>query len=316
MASATAVFSTAYTFIDSRLDAFLHIHLSNVISLVTGPLRVALVLYIVLYGIAVVRGAIAEPMIDFVVRSIKLCIVLALATTAAYTTNITDPLFQELPNALARAISGSDVSNVGGSFDQFFAYGAVLADKIAKYSTTFDVLAYIISCVVFIVTAIAAALGFGVIVVAKLALALLVALGPIFIACSIFEGSRRFFFGWLAQAVNYIVLFALMITVFELVLALMKSEWPNIDGETNLKVAGMVFSALCLLGAIFFLQVPGIAAGIAGGASTGVADFFAAGNFALNRPRRALSTAAPRSSGASNGGRPSGGSIKPSGARA
>lgn len=314
MADATAIFSTAYTFIDSRLDAFLHDHLSSVISIVVGPLRIALVLYIVLYGIAIVRGAIAEPMMDFVVRSIKLCMIFTLATTVAYTSNITDPLFQGLPNTLAKAISGSDVSNVGDSFDQFFAYGAVLADKIAKSATGFDVLAYIISCVVFVVTAIAAALGFGVVMVAKLALALLVALGPIFIACSLFESSRRYFYGWLSQGVNYIVLFALMLTVFELVLALMKTEWPNIDGEANLKVAGMVFSALCLLGAIFFLQVPGIAAGIAGGASTGVADFFAAAALARrsarsNSRRTRIPVSMPRPG-------TSGGSIKPTGASA
>ena len=314
MADSTAIFSTAYAFIDGKLDVFLGDRLSNVIAQVAGPLRLALVLYIVLYGIAVVRGAIAEPMMDFAVRSIKLCIILALATTAAYSSNVTDPLFHGLPNTLAKAISGSDVSNVGGSFDQFFAYGAVLADKIAKSATPIDVLSYIIACVVFVVTAAAAALGFGVVVVAKVALALIIALGPIFIACSLFEASRRFFFGWLSQAVNYVVLFALMITIFQLVLALMKSEWPNIDGEANLKVAGMVFSALCLLGAIFFLQVPGIAAGIAGGASTGVADFFAA----LAIARRGARFGGRSSSATGGSPRPtaSGGSIRPTGARA
>jgi type IV secretion system protein VirB6 len=314
MADSTAIFSTAYTFIDSKLTLFLHDHLANVISLVVAPLRVALVLYIVLYGIAVVRGAIAEPMMDFVVRSIKLCIIFALATTVAYTNNITDPLFSGLPNTLAKAISGSDVTNVGSSFDQFFAYGAVLADKVAKAATPFDVLSYIISCVTFVVTALAAALGFGVVVVAKLALALLVALGPIFIACSLFESSRRYFYGWLSQAVNYVVLFALMLTVFELVLALMKTEWPNIDAEPNLKVAGMVFSALCLLGAIFFLQVPGIAAGIAGGASTGVADFFAAAALA-RRSARSKSQRGPIAIPMPRSGS-GGGSIKPTGAQA
>ena len=34
-----------------------------------------------------------------------------------------------------------------------------------------------------------------------------------------------------------------------------------------------ILIALCLLGAIFFLQTPAIAAGIAGGASAGLADF-------------------------------------------
>ena len=72
----------------------------------------------------------------------------------------------------------------------------------------------------FIIGALAAALGFGVVLVAKLALALLVTLGPIFIACALFDATRRFFFGWLSQAVNYLVLFALIIVIFQLVLSL------------------------------------------------------------------------------------------------
>lgn len=311
MADATAIFSTAHTFIDERLGVFLNERLSQLLTEVAPPLRLAVVLYIVLYGIAVIRGAIAEPILDFAIRSLKLCIIVTLATTVAYTENVTAPLFQHLPNALAKAISGSDATNVGSSFDQFFAYGATLASKISNTATPVDVLSYIIACVVFVVTAVASALGFGVVTVSKVALALLVSLGPIFIACSLFDATRRFFFGWLSQSVNYVILFALMITVFQLALALMKAEWPVIDGETNLKIAGMVFSALCLLSAIFFLQVPNIAAGIAGGASTGVADFFAAMALAKRSAQLKTSSKAVLPSTAA---RPSGGAIRPVGA--
>lgn len=313
MAAGPTIFTTAYTYIDGKLDVFLHDRLSGVINVVAGPLRIALVLYIVLYGIAVVRGAISEPMIDFATRSIKLCFIYALATTVAYSSNISDPLFHGLPNTLARAISGADVPNIGGSFDQFFSYGGTLSEKLIK-SAGVNVAAYIIGGIVFVLTAVAAALGFGVVVVAKVALALIVALGPIFIGCSLFESSRRFFFGWLSQAVNYVVLFALMITMFQLVLDFVRAQWPTIDSMANLEAAGMVFSALCLLGAIFFLQVPAIAAGIAGGASTGVADFFAAANFVANRPRRATPVAARPA----NSPEPTraGGSIRPTGAGA
>lgn len=312
MAGST-IFTTAYSFIDGKLDSTLDSGLSNVIAQVEGPLRVALALYIILYGIAVLRGAIAEPMIDFAIRGIKLCIIFALATTVAYSSNVKDLLFTGLPNALAKAISGSDVANVGGSFDQFFSYGAALSEKITK-SAGIDVGAYIIGGIVFVVTLLAAAFGFVILTIAKVALALLLALGPIFIACALFESSRRYFFGWLSQCVNYIVLFALMITVFELILGLMKQLWPSIDGQANSEIAGMTFSGICALAAIFFLQVPNIAAGIAGSASTGVADFIATANFLARRPRAAA--AAGGKSAAAGGARSGGGSIKPSGAQA
>jgi type IV secretion system protein VirB6 len=104
-----------------------------------------------------------------------------------------------------------------------------------------------------------------------------VAIGPIFIACLVFEASRSFFFGWLRQGVNYLILFALIITIFEMILSLVADQWGNITGQSDAEMGGMLFTALCVLGAIFFLQTPNIAAGIAGGAAAGIGDFYNAG---------------------------------------
>ena len=55
-------------------------------------------------------------------------------------------------------------------------------------------------------------------------------------------------------------------------LSLVRDQWGSIQGSDPM-IGGLIFIALCLLGAIFFLQTPAIAAGIAGGASAGLADF-------------------------------------------
>ena len=305
-----AIFQPAYKFIDAKLDVFLSQRASSVIAEVSGPLRVALVLYVLLYGFAILRGSISEPVMDFVVRSIKLAFIYMLATTVAYSTYVTDPLFHVLPDTLARAIGGGGVPDVGAAFDQFFSRAAYLAEKIAKEASPVDFGPWILAAVVYIIGALAAALGFGVVLIAKVALALLVALGPIFIACALFESSRRFFFGWLSQAVNYLVLFALIITIFQLILSLVDQQWGQIDGQDPM-AGGLLFIALCLLGAIFFLQTPAIAAGIAGGASAGLADFANAASLS-GTPR----SGAPQGPQEAQRSAPrGGGSIRPAGAR-
>jgi type IV secretion system protein VirB6 len=305
------IFEPAYQFVDGKLDTFLNERAASVIAAVSGPLRAALVLYVLLYGFAILRGAIQEPIMDFAVRSLKLGFIYMLATTVAYSSYVTTPLFHTLPDTLTQAISGAGVPNVGAAFDQFFARAAYLAQKISHEASPVNLGPWIISGVVYVVGALAAALGFGVVLLAKVALALLIALGPIFIACALFDASRRFFFGWLSQAVNYVVLFALIITVFQLVLSLVAQQWGEIDGLDPI-AAGALFIALCLLGAIFFLQTPAIAAGIAGGASAGLADFANAAS--LGRGPRGGSPQAPQESqrSAPHGG----GSIRPAGGRA
>jgi len=98
-----------------------------------------------------------------------------------------------------------------------------------------------------------------------------------------------------------------MITIFQLVLALVRDQWSAIEGHDPM-VGGLIFIALCLLGAIFFLQTPAIAAGVAGGASAGLADFANAAALGSGRSGRA--------SGPVEAGRApprGGGSIRPQG---
>ncbi|WP_374346531.1 type IV secretion system protein [Phenylobacterium sp.] len=311
MGSDFHIFQPAYAYADSKLDAFLNVRASAVMAEVSGPLRVALVLYVLLYGIAILRGSISEPILDFAVRSLKLALIYMLATTAAYSTFVTDPLFHGLPDTLARAIGGGAVPDVGAAFDQFLSRAGYLAAKIAADANLTNLGPWVLSAAVYLVGALTAAIGFGVVMVAKVALALLIALGPIFVACALFEATRRYFFGWLSQALNYVILFALILTVFQLVLDLIANQWSEIDGASGL-ASGLAFIALCLLGAIFFLQTPAIAAGIAGGASVGLADFANAAS--LRSGGRSGGAQAPQE--AQRSPPKGGGSIRPAGGRA
>ncbi|MDP2011544.1 MAG: type IV secretion system protein [Phenylobacterium sp.] len=266
------IFQQTYQFVDAKLDTFLDDRAGAMIAEISGPLRAALVLYVLLYGFAILRGAISEPVLDFAVRSIKLSLIFLLASTPAYSSFVGDALLHGLPDSLARAVSGAAAPDVGAAFDAFFSRAAYLAEKIAEEANFQNPLPWLLSACVFVIGALAAAMGFGVVMIAKVALAMLVSLGPIFIACALFDASRRFFFGWLAQAVNYVVLFGLIIVIFQLVLSLVDQQWGQIDGQDPI-AGGLIFIALCCLGMIFFLQTPAIAAGIAGGASVGLSDF-------------------------------------------
>ncbi|MES3026294.1 MAG: type IV secretion system protein [Pseudomonadota bacterium] len=298
-----AIFAPAYVFIDGRLSAFVDQQQASVTAVVSGPLRAALVLYIVLYGFAILRGAISEPVIDFAIRAMKLIFIYALATTSAYGDFVTTPIFQTLPNELAQAVGGPSAATVGDAFDELVNKAGHLATRAAEKGTIFDPGPWVVAAVVFVVGALTSALGFGVVMVAKIALALLVAIGPIFIACALFDASRRFFFGWLSQGVNYLTLFALVLTLVQLVLDLFRSQWSSI-GALDPLGAGLVFVALCILAGFFFLQMPVLAAGVAGGASAGLADFGrAVGSLGHGSQRDSAVRSAPRPTTAGAGAR-------------
>lgn len=295
MAAPFAVFAPAYAFVEDRLEVFLHERLTSVISEIGPAVRGAVALYIILYGFAILRGAVAEPLSDFTLRGVKLVILSLLASTVAYQDYVTEPLFRILPETIARALSGPETASVGGAFDDFFARAAFLAEAVAEQGSLTNITPYLMGAAVYGAGAAAAGLGFGIVLLAKVALALLIALGPIFVACALFAATRRFFFGWLSQAVNYIILFGLILAILQLILALVADQWPTLEGADPM-VGAAGFVALCLLAIIFFIQTPAIAAGIAGGAATGLSDFATLGGLGA-APRLTLPRLAPLARG-------------------
>lgn len=268
-----AIFSTAYEFIDGRLAEVLGERTASVLGAVAPIANTAVLLYFILFGWAVIQGKIDEPIMDFIARSVKLVFVVQIGTTSLYNQYVTGPLFTTIPNWLAGMVSGGAVTDAGTPFDEFFAAGLLNAEKIAASSSGFmDFGPLIVAACVAVVAGLSAAIGFAIFMIAKIALAVLVALGPLFIACLIFEPTRRFFYGWLSQAVNYLLLFCIIIIMHEMVVNLVfQNGTGSATGDPMLD--GYIFMALAFLGTVFFLQAPSMAAGIAGGASAGIQDF-------------------------------------------
>jgi type IV secretion system protein VirB6 len=124
------------------------------------------------------------------------------------------------------------------------------------------------------------------------ALAIVLGLGPIFIALLLFDSTKRFFEGWMGQALNYMFVFALVASAVNIMFAL----WmPALNYALANNSEG--FSALLpmlLMGGVAFvvlMQVPAIAFGLAGGVQ--IATLGAVG-WAADKAKGALGAARPQ----------------------
>ena len=276
---ATGLFTTLYTNIDGKLDLFLNERLNNVIEVVRGPLALGLVIYIALFGYMVMRGIVSEPWGELVYRMVKLCLLYLAATTLAYSEWVTQPLFHSMPDTISQALAGKTITSVGGAFDDYYAQSDVIVARIETEAATYSdlnpykLVLYILSIALKALAGLSAAVGFAITVFAKVALALVIALGPIFIALSLFETTRRMFHGWLSQAFNYIVLMAVIIAITALITDLGAAATTASEGVGDAALGAVMFAIYIFLGTIFFFQAPAIATGIAGGAAAGVGAF-------------------------------------------
>ena len=163
-----------------------------------------------------------------------------------------------------------------------------------------------------------ASIGFCIVVFAKLAVSICVALAPLALACLLFNSSRWLFDGWLKQTANYILLMVIMAIMTKFITGLQEAAMDGIlgsigDGSSfvtlentyialnagTMIVATLACCAIYIVGSVFFFQSPSIAAGIAGGASSGGHGFLMTGaNMMTNRLMfRRATQAAGRGSG-------------------
>lgn len=271
---------------------------SGMIGWISGPLRVGVTIYIILLGIAILRGAVEYPFREFVYRSIKLA-ALVFAVTTLYGASVGLLTMNGLPSEVANAVGAQNVSGLGGFFDGILktaaraianiddivrAHTEAQGKNLAGIPNNWDeiIASKIIEIIIMLAALLASALGFAICAFALFALALLAAVGPLFVAAVLFDATRPFFFQWLGSIVNYVVLvaFALLVTVF-----ISNAADTFIDAITlndSLILASVKALGFYALGFFFFLQIPSMAAGLGGGGASLATQFAnaATGNIA------------------------------------
>ncbi|XFF02360.1 type IV secretion system protein VirB6 (plasmid) [Bradyrhizobium guangxiense] len=72
-------------------------------------------LYVILYGFAVMRGAISEPIMEFAWRAMRIVVVVLLATnSSAFQQYVTGLFFDSLPKEIGNALAGSGLNTSSG----------------------------------------------------------------------------------------------------------------------------------------------------------------------------------------------------------
>ena len=135
------------------------------------------------------------------------------------------------------------------------------------------------------------------IALSSIALAVLLALGPLFVSLLLFEGTRRLFEAWLAQLANYALITILTVLTAALLLQAVESFAAQTAGRgiaiTTVDALNMVLIAMLVF--LLMRQVMPIAAALAGGvalSSFGTVSRLV--NFGLHQGTRATVGAATR----------------------
>jgi len=262
-------FATFSAWLDSQLTSYI----GNNTARLSAALEPALVtlgtVYVMFWGYMQLTGKIEEPFLTGLRRIILLVVVLGGALQLWLYNAVIVDTFYNAPAQLAAAVAGA--ASPISTLDVVWQAGGTVASQLWDRGGVFngDFGFYIAGVLVWIVMGLVCCYAMFLIALSKIALAVLLALGPLFISFRLFEGTRRLFDAWLMQLANYGFITVLTVLLGALLLGLIQSYATQTAARgaalATVDALDMLLAAVIVL--LVLRQIMPIAASLAGGGS-------------------------------------------------
>jgi type IV secretion system protein VirB6 len=262
---------------------------------------VGLTLQFIIYAFALMHGEAGMTVTEFFKKSIMVVIIsLFFGAGGLYQNDIAKAMIALPDDVTTLALGTGDVAEDVDKLQQESseAANAMLgASKQPWYNfmpSTREILVSLLATLISFSSAVVGSIIMVVVVVCKVGMSLVVAVGPIFIAATLFEPTKQLFNSWVSQALNFVFLALLAGLVFGLLLQMNIQLLRMIAIETESGITDVLslFGAQILVGLasiVIMIMLPGLAAGLSNGfgARLGIGSA-AHGAFSLLRIRSLL----------------------------
>lgn len=271
--SGNSTFFTDMTqFVTTNMGTNLFESAGNLISNIAPLFSALFGIYLLLVMLSYWQGGgLDEMFVDFVKRTIMCCVLVALAFSASHYHELANIIYV-LPDDLAKAFGSVEYS--GGALDKIVDDVNQVTDELAlqrsnlsivDVGTRLDYSIVIYSIEIFM--GILLTVGFAFYILAKVSLALVLMIGPLFIGFGLFPATRQYAMNWVGQCLNYVFTIVLFSILGSMMLAFIK-DYVDIMGADNI-MSAMSLSIILLFVTIVFIVVcwfiPQIASALTGG---------------------------------------------------
>lgn len=258
-------FGTFWTWLNGELASYIGDNTARVASILEPAVVTLGTVYIMLWGYLQLTGRIEEPLTAGVKRIVALAVIFGIGLHLwLYNTLLVDT-FYKAPTEFAAAVVGA--SDPVQTLDAIWNAGGAVADQLFRDSGLTHLGFMLAGIVVWLLVGLLCVYTMFLLALSSVALSVLLALGPLFIALLLFDATRRFFEAWLAQLANYALITILTVMVAALMLHLVESyarqtqalgtAIQTVDALNMLLVTVLVF--------LFMRQIMPLAGGLAGG---------------------------------------------------
>lgn len=244
--------------IDKLTNNFIFDGYNALASLLKAPLGSMIVLYIVLTGYAIAKGAIERPQQELFRFTMRAGLIYMMAMNWDFFASHARDLFVSGSESIAsRLMQAVNKQSTGGSINQ--GLQNVLNEILKLGSALFDagslrkLTPYFAGMMIFLSGSITIGLAFIEIVIAKLMLAVTLCTAPLFIIFTLFDQTKSFFDRWLGVLAGFSFVLIFVSSVVGLCIHLLHWVTYSLLGNTALITAAIwvpifIVACLCVMG--------------------------------------------------------------------
>jgi type IV secretion system protein VirB6 len=261
------LFQNFWVWLTERLTAYISLHVAQTAAAIEPAAVTVAVISVMVWGYLHLRGQVDQPVIAGAVRLLTIVLVFGVGLRLWLYHSVIVETFFVAPAELAARLVGasSPVSLIDSIWDRGGAVAGILWDKGGLL--TGDMGFYVAGTAIYVLVGFVCVYTMFLLAMSRIALAVLLALGPIFILMILFESTRRFFDAWLHELVNYALVSMITVMVAALLLDLVEAYAVQTAarGSALLTVDALNLALAAGIVVLILRQVLGIAARLAGG---------------------------------------------------
>jgi type IV secretion system protein VirB6 len=260
-------FATFSTWLNGLLSTYIATNTTRVATLLTPAVGAFAIIYVMIWGYLLITGKIEEPFVTGIKRIVTLAVIIGASLDLWLYNAVIVDTFYNAPGQLAAGVIGAfDSVDI---VDNIIFTGGDAASLLLQKGGLFggDFSYYIAGFAVYAIVGLTAIYVMFLLALSKIALSILLSLGPLFIAFLLFETTKRFFEAWIAQMANYAFVTILTVLVAALMMNLLTTAaQAAVARGGSIQIADAV--RVCLAAGLTFLimrQVMPMASGLASG---------------------------------------------------
>ena len=206
MSAAAGTITLFFNQIDQAIGTFVFDGYSRLVETLKPTVRALLVVLVALCGGALLLGWVEAPLRSLLRQGLCVLFIYVLASQVTVMAPLLTDVFVNGPAEVSSAligVKGNNAQQINGQLDSLWDQGVQAASQAAAQGGISDLSAYAFALGLLIATIAMVGYAAFLIALAKIALAVLMVLTPVFAPLAWFHSTRRLFEGWLSQTVNF-----------------------------------------------------------------------------------------------------------------